>query len=64
MDSSLRWFFGPYYRVHYKEQGFHKNLDFGRTFAAFIVYGECAEIFQQFMRTAYYIRALREQNAI
>ncbi len=56
--------FVPFYRVHFIEQGFHKNLDFGRTFAAFSLFGERAKIFQQFMRTAYYIRALREQNAI
>ncbi len=42
--------FGPYYRIHYIEQGFH----FGRTFAEFSVFGEWGKIFQQFMRTAYY----------
>ncbi len=44
-----------------------KKLDFGRTLATFRVLEEWIKIFQQLFQPhemAYYIRALREQNAI
>jgi hypothetical protein len=49
-DTSVKWFFLPYHRIQDKK-GFPSCFYFGRTLAAFRLFGECAKIVHLFMRT-------------